>query len=105
MYLHASKLSIHSKKEVNAATEIGSWRVIPFAPYVPESDRFLKVGLFNVQHSQSPLANILSFEYWQAGDVIRLFHKEGEGYLTNEPVVDEESEYMKEKGDPLLFQN
>lgn len=61
VFLHVSKETLYQKREVNATTEKSSWRVIPFAPFVPESDSLLK-----------------------AGDVIRLFHKEAEGYLTNE---------------------
>jgi hypothetical protein len=67
---------MYQKREVNATTEKSSWRVIPFAPFVPESDLFLK-----------------------AGDVIRMFHKEAEGYLTNElpddDFVDEDAEKEK----------
>jgi len=43
LYLHASKLQFQGAKEINAATEKGSWRVIPFASYVPDSDDYLKV--------------------------------------------------------------
>jgi len=59
IFLHVSKE--YHKREINATTEKSSWRVIPFAPHVPELELFLKVG-----------------------DVIRLFHKEADGYLTNE---------------------
>jgi hypothetical protein len=81
IFLHVSKETMYQKREVNATTEKSSWRVIPFAPFVPESDSFLK-----------------------AGDVIRMFHKEAEGYLTNElpddDFVDEDAEKEKPTATP-----
>ncbi|KAL6077190.1 Inositol 1,4,5-trisphosphate receptor type 1, variant 2 [Balamuthia mandrillaris] len=66
LFLHSSPHPIVKdslrRREVNAATEKDSWRVIPFAPYEPDSEQFLK-----------------------AGDIVRLFHKEADSYVTNEP--------------------
>jgi len=48
---------------VNGSSELGSWRISQYASYHPNAGEYLK-----------------------AGDVIRLFHKEYESYLTHEKV-------------------
>lgn len=42
LYLHPSKLEYQQVKEVNAATEKGTWRVIPFTPFIRGSEKYLK---------------------------------------------------------------
>jgi cytochrome b561 len=58
LYLHVS--SVSGQTEVNVSTHIDkiSWKVIPFAQFIPHEERYLK-----------------------AGDIVRLFHQEVEGYL------------------------
>lgn len=68
MFLHVSSMQYAGGglREVNASPGASSWRVILYAPYLEDAEAFLK-----------------------AGDVIALFHKECEGYLTKEVVDDD----------------
>lgn len=60
MFLHITCTT--SKSEINVSPKKCSWRVIPYASYNP-NDQILKLG-----------------------DVVRIYHKEVEGYMTNETV-------------------
>ena len=76
MFLHTSKESFEDgRREVNGSneTERISFRAIPYAAFVKDSQAFL-----------------------QAGEVVRLYHKECEGYLTNEK--EQDSEDHRENG-------
>jgi hypothetical protein len=69
LYLHVSIHNISDesvKIEVNASSETSGWRVIPYCAYVLNDHLYLK-----------------------AGDAVRLFHEEAEGYITHEKISEE----------------
>lgn len=78
LLLHTSnKRYDDGRREVNASSDDSriSWRILSFSPFVEESS-----------------------EYLQVGDVLRLFHKEAEGYIINgrpieSPTKDRQSQF------------
>ncbi|KAL6045107.1 Inositol 1,4,5-trisphosphate receptor type 1 [Balamuthia mandrillaris] len=101
LYLHSSRekltndhwestSSLFRYKEVNAATVLESWRVLPFASCLSSSSSSPSSSLSS--SLSSPSSGTVEKDILMAGDVIRLFHKEAEGYLIFETTDDEDDD-------------